>query len=252
MWDSFCCMVLQKPLVDWIERSNDLTNKCGYQQHQMAVQYYKMHRQLTELQVSINDSLEDHGSGFFHCFIESLKSLGDPIMPLEELKLQLNYQEQRSKALKFVDISLESLHKHFGWWCTNQLLPAALLSKPGVLAAAVARLILGHDPAPPEMKDYPVIQGAPEPSSPLPAEEISHYDKVHGSSFKPSKFEAFIIEQYQRSGGGAFSESAKAAATLLLNGEDFRAQLTKSESHPVVWEIRRSFQPMPSQTQMIE
>ena len=142
--------------------------------------------------------------------------------------------------------------KHFGWWCTNQLLPAALLSKPGVLAVAVARLILGHDPAPPEMKDYPVIQGAPEPSSPLPAEEISHYDKVHGSSFKPSKFEAFIIEQYQRSGGGAFSESAKAAATLLLNGEDFRAQLTKSESHPVVWEIRRSFQPMPSQTEMIE
>ncbi len=104
----------------------DFTNRCGYQQHQILVRYYMMDKQLTAVQESIKDTLEDHGSGFFHCFIASLKNLGAPGISLEELRVQMDYEQQRTKAIKFVDMAWDSLHKHFGRWASSEFLPAAL------------------------------------------------------------------------------------------------------------------------------
>ena len=238
--------------MEWLMQSKDLTNVCGFQQHQMLLRYFFMDRQLTELRESIKDSLEDHGSGFFHDFIASLDILIDPDVPPEQQQTLMTDEEQRSKALRFVEMSLDSLNKHFKRWASQKLLPAGLMGDR-LCAEAVARLILALPPAPPQMWSPPVIQGAPEPSSPLSPEERSHHSRAHNLSFKVSKFEAFITAQYRSFGPNVdFPQSVKEAALLLLTGANFRAPLGKHQSHRLIWEMRISFLPMPSHTQMIE
>ena len=132
--------------LDWMMGSKDLTNECGFQSHQMVPRYFLMHRGLTELLQETNDY-----NGFFHHFVQSRNLLDDDCKPLH------SNDQQAEKAKRFVEVSLTSLDKHFIRWCSNKLLPSALMAERP-LADCVARVIHGEpmpvypDP-PPKLSD---------------------------------------------------------------------------------------------------
>ena len=202
-----------KEHMDWMMQSNDLTGVCGFQAHQMAVRYYIMQRGLESALEDINLSLENtHNLGFFYHFIASLEIIGDNGNPLMDDKAQ------REKANKFVEMAMKSLHKHFIRWCSNKLLPAALMAERP-LALAVARALTGAPQAPIQLD--------------ASGHEITFNSKVHGP-ISVYTFESFIRNAVASINGGvgnnddghidtsSYSELAKQAASELFNGVDFR------------------------------
>ena len=108
---------------------------------------------------------------------------------------------------------MDSLQKHFIRWCSNKLLPAALMSeRPNALA--VARAITGAEMLPPNLDDEGV--------------EIGFYSDVHGKMIFISKFEEFLRHAVASVNAGVgvgapvYTNSAKEAAAKLLQGVDFR------------------------------
>ena len=192
--------------MNWMMQSNDLTGVCGFQSHQMAVRYYIMYRGLESALEDINKPLEETmGQGFFYHFIASLDIVGDNGNKLMDDKAH------REKANKFVEMAMKSLQKHFIRWCSNKLLPAALMAETP-LAMAVARVITGAEAAPMVVD----ADGYPQ----------SFRSRVHGP-ISVHKFESFIREAVALEHGGVidptvYSDLAKQAASELIKGVDFR------------------------------
>ena len=136
-----------KQHLDWMMQSNDLTNECGFQTHQMPLQCYFMCHELMALKLDVSETNEDKCNDFFYPFLKSLEIQTDNGTPLSDNAIQ------RGKALAFVDQALDSLQKHFKRWVTPKMLPAALMAdKP--FALVVARLITGAPPADPVMEQW--------------------------------------------------------------------------------------------------
>ena len=210
--------------LNWLMQSNDLTKVCGFQAHQMAVRYYLMESTLEEMSAQVNDV-----HSFFDHFILSLQHCGE------------HYDAQKGKAAKFVDIALESLHKHFSRWVQPQLLPAALLAeKP--LALVAARAITGT-PAPP-----PVLNDSNR--------EIMFLSPAHCMNIKPSTFDFWFRSKMELYASeelmSAWTPHVKSAATLLLSdGVDLRS-VDSFKAHDAVKELWRTYLALASHTQFVE
>ena len=220
---------------------DDLTGIAGFQSHCMASRYYKMAANLT----LAKESTTDYNS-FFTEFIDSLQLIGDKGPLLDDIA-------QAEKAKLFLNAAIKSLHKHFGRWCSVQLLPASLLAEQP-LAACVARVILDKPP--------PVYIKPPKDS---PFHLIAAYDKMtifrssahkHTPFFLPS-FEAFIqdrLDAWRAESGdtSAFNDSIKSAAnSIIVNSIDFR-DVNAIDPTPIQLHMWRTYLPLPHQTQSVE
>ena len=143
----------------WLQDCVDLSDRPGFQAHQILARYFLMQDDLQKIQSTIMTSHPD-----FQDFRDSIDTLVD-----EELK-----EVQERKAGLFLDFALASLDKHFIRWANDQLLPAALLSQQP-LAEAVARCILR----------------LPNPARELNTERFFVLT-VHCRSFDMFKFEKFL------------------------------------------------------------
>ena len=222
-------------------KGDDLTGIVGFQSHCMASRYYKMAANLT----LAKESTTDYNS-FFTEFIDSLQLIGDKGPLLDDIA-------QAEKAKLFLNAAIKSLHKHFGRWCSVQLLPASLLAEQP-LAACVARVILDKPP--------PVYIKPPKDSS---YDLIAAYDKLtifrssahkHTPFFLPS-FEAFIqdrLDAWRDETGdtSAFNDSIKSAAnSIIVNSIDFR-DVNAVDPTPIQLHMWRTYLPLPHQTQSVE
>ena len=203
-------------------QSDDLTDTCGFQSHQMAVGFYFMHRQLLQVQINIEDPYS-----FFGDYVHSLQECDDE-------------EKQRFKSAKFVDVAMDLLEKHFSRWLTPKLLPAALLAeKP--LADVVARVITGAPAAP------PLLNGE--------GKEGSMFSKVFDIGFKQSQFADFLYSKLGDENGvvdaSVYSPLAKDAANLLLSGVDLRS-VGSFQSNAIVKELWKTYLALASQTQFVE
>ena len=110
----------------WLQDSIDMSNRPGFQSHQMLARYFLMQQDLRSIQSTI---LTSHPS--FKEFRDSIATFNMP---------ELKAVQERKVAL-FLDLAIDSLDKHFTRWANEKLVPAALLSQYP-LAQAVARRML--------------------------------------------------------------------------------------------------------------
>lgn len=249
--------------MDWMMQSNDLTNKCGFQAHQIAVRYYIMERDLLRLKTDVNDY-----NGFFHHFVRSLSLLDDNGEPLHGI------DSQKSKAQSFVDKSLDSLHKHFSRWLDVKLLPASLMAeKP--LTMVVSRVITGV-PAPwpaeaPDSAFDPTFDyramyhfGDNGPSDMRPEEEKqrdAHYhglryhdqlttcrSQAHKGNICLPAFEQWLQNKLSLNGDVTYQGDILQACQLVLHNVDFR----NYAADPLVYQLWQTFLPLASNAQFVE
>lgn len=114
------------PHLQWLQACTDLTNKCGFQAHNIAIRHHLMEEQLTRL--LIDPKMGDH--------CEAICGNDPDGAHFHKLELCMT-------------ASLESLHKHFKRWTSTELLPAALMSE-APFAKATAAVTLKTDMPPPE------------------------------------------------------------------------------------------------------
>lgn len=92
----------------------------------MLVRFFFVHE---DLQAMFNST----HMGFEHCR-QVVSKLDDKAREIQTKKEEL-----------FIDISIESLEKHFPRWASPELLPAALLSECGVAVIVAACITKAHD-----------------------------------------------------------------------------------------------------------
>ena len=231
-----------KDNIDWFVKSDDLTGVTGFQAHQMLIRYYIMRRDLK----SMKTDMKVH-NGFFHPFIRALDNIGDH-GPLSD------EDAQKTKALKWVDIALESLDKHFGRWASPELLPAALMAKPA-LAQVVARFILGNGTFESFFPDKPLIEDYEDETDfyiDSVQRDTSNATVLRSAHIHHSSIGLQDLEWWLQTTGPVnnWSDLAKQAAQFALDGNDLRKH--DADGHPIVHEMWHTYLPLACQTQFVE
>jgi len=208
------------PHLRWLQECVDFTNKYGFQSHNVVVRYYLMSREMRSLPSS---RMAD--------YFEAIRGHDPDNVHFKKLDL-------------FMRASTESLHKHFMRWLSPKLLPAAMISEPGI-AKVVAAIILKT--AMPTAETF----GA---STVHDASNQRHYfdSEAHSQRIDLNKFDRFVrdaIDDNQEC-----SPLALQAADGLLRGVDLRNKDCSegSDHRPLRMQLHYKHCSLPSQTQFVE
>jgi hypothetical protein len=235
----------------WFMRSDDLTNKCGFQSHQMVVRYYLMERELESLMEDV-DHITDPNL-LFNCFGAFHASLS--ITDSNGNKLVDNV-EHKAKCRGFVQESIVMLHKHFSRWLSPKLLPAALMAeKP--LADVVATVVAGNIPT--KYPPQPSWESDPDGCREWESKYIFR-SRVHGmSNFILPKFEQWLRDkvnehwQQEHPLDGNNTKPTYAMTTVMMAKLMLTSNVdTRKWEHLLVKKLWRTYLALASNTQFVE
>ena len=122
------------PHLDWLQSSDDLSNKLGFQSHNIATRFFLIERDLISLPAS-------------DCFKVYSKAVCNAAGNQDGIRGLEGILDERKRHLKkqtvFITESMASLQKHFRRWLQPDLLAASLLSKAPI-ALMFASAMLGR------------------------------------------------------------------------------------------------------------
>ena len=108
------------PHLDWLQSSDDLSNKLGFQSHNIATRFFLIERDLISLPAS-------------DCFKVYSKAVCNAAGNQDGIRGFEGILDERKRHLKkqtaFITESMASLQKHFRRWLQPDLLAASLLSE---------------------------------------------------------------------------------------------------------------------------
>ena len=207
----------------WLQSSEDLSNRPGFQSHQVLPRFFLMRRDLELLRRKM---LKDHFD--FEDFRDVLDSL-------DETKNKTLKETLKKKAELFISVAIESLDKHFSRWANRQLLPASLLAE-GPLAAVTARVMLGIKH--PKMNPF----------------KRFFVSTVHCEVFDMLEYQTFVshllvTEEYE---GNFAAMDITAARRVLHELEDMRSFNTSKKPSKMKEYLLEMYLPLACHTQGVE
>jgi len=196
-----------------------MTNKHGFQAHNIAVRYYLMYRDLTGLLTTpsmnnYHEAYQGHDEDGLH----------------------------QKKVLLYMNASLESLDKHFTRWISPKLLPAALMSESPT-AKIVASIILKTSMSTLESFGNAVTSDA--------WGQTIHFDsEAHRQVINIRALDTFLCNRVDVD--CEYIQLARNGASALLQDRSLRAKDCRSDIGGLLFCLHKKYLSLPSQTQFVE